>query len=57
MNLLLEYPESLPHKLELEIQALLQHGLYSLHMQSHRHEHHRRTSEESDSGSNQHTEE
>lgn len=57
MNLRLEYPESLPGKLELEIQALLQHGPYSLHIQSHRHEHRRRTSEESDSGSDQHAEE
>lgn len=57
MNLLLEYPESLPGMLELEIQALLQHGLCSQHIQFHRHEHRRRTSEESDSGSNRHTEE
>jgi len=57
VNLLLEYPESLPGKLEFEIQALLQHGLHSLHIQSHRHEHRRRTSEESDSGSDQYTEE
>lgn len=56
VNLQLEYFESLLGKLELEIQALLQHCLYSLHIQSHKHEHQRRISEESDSGSSRHTE-
>lgn len=55
MNLQLEFPESLPGKLELEIRAVHQPGLRSPHIQSHTHEYHRMTSEQSDSGSNQDT--
>lgn len=55
MNLQLEFPESLPGKLELQIQAVHECGLHSPHIQSHKHEYHWMTSEESDSGSNQQT--
>lgn len=57
MNLQLEYLEPLPGKLELQIEAVLQHYLCSLHIQSHRHGHREETWEESDSDSNQQNEE